>query len=59
MNSIDGIVWEADPKTLQFTFISKQAERLLAMPQRIGLSKRASGKTMSIQKTMNVPRPCI
>ena len=29
VNSIDGIVWEADAKTLQFTFISKQAERLL------------------------------
>jgi PAS domain S-box-containing protein len=31
------------------TFISKQAERLLGLPQRIGLSKRASGKTMSIE----------
>lgn len=29
VNSIDGIVWEADPKTLQFNFVSKQAERLL------------------------------
>jgi len=29
VNSIDGIVWEADPQTLQFTFVSKQAERLL------------------------------
>ncbi|MDM8564670.1 PAS domain S-box protein [Candidatus Halobeggiatoa sp. HSG11] len=28
VNSIDGIVWEADPATLQFTFISKQAEHL-------------------------------
>jgi PAS domain S-box-containing protein len=29
VNSIDGIVWEADPQALQFTFVSKQAERLL------------------------------
>ncbi len=32
INSIDGIVWEADPRTLQFTFVSKQAERLLGYP---------------------------
>ena len=32
VNSIDGIVWEADPKTLQFTFVSKQAEKLLGYP---------------------------
>jgi two-component system, cell cycle sensor histidine kinase and response regulator CckA len=29
VNSIDGIVWEADPQTLQFTFVSRQVERLL------------------------------
>jgi len=29
VNSIDGIVWEADAKTLQFTFVSKQAEKML------------------------------
>lgn len=28
-NTIDGIVWEADAQTLQFYFVSKQAERLL------------------------------
>jgi PAS domain S-box-containing protein len=27
--SINGIVWEADPRTIQFTFVSRQAERLL------------------------------
>ena len=32
VNSIDGIVWEADPNTLQFTFVSKQAEQLLGYP---------------------------
>ena len=32
VNSIDGIVWEADAETFQFTFISKQAERLLGYP---------------------------
>ncbi len=29
VNTIDGIVWEADAQTLQFYFVSKQAERLL------------------------------
>ena len=29
VNSVDGIVWDADPQTLQFTFVSRQAERLL------------------------------
>jgi PAS domain S-box-containing protein len=32
VNSVDGIVWEADARTLQFTFVSKQAERLLGYP---------------------------
>jgi PAS domain S-box-containing protein len=32
VHSIDGIVWEADAKTLQFTFVSKQAERFLGYP---------------------------
>lgn len=32
MNSVDGIVWEADPKTFEFSFVSKQAERLLGYP---------------------------
>ncbi len=30
--SIESIVWEADAKTLQFSFVSKQAERLLGYP---------------------------
>ena len=32
VNSIDGIVWEADLKTSTFTFVSQQAERLLGYP---------------------------
>ncbi|MFK5970878.1 MAG: PAS domain S-box protein, partial [Candidatus Marithrix sp.] len=32
VNSIDGIVWEADSTTFQFTFISKQAEHLVGYP---------------------------
>ncbi|MGK2862920.1 MAG: PAS domain S-box protein, partial [Chitinophagaceae bacterium] len=32
MNSVDGIVWEADPKTFMFSFVSQQAERLLGYP---------------------------
>jgi PAS domain S-box-containing protein len=32
VNSIDCIVWEADPRTRQFTFISGRAETLLGYP---------------------------
>jgi PAS domain S-box-containing protein len=32
MNSVDGIVWEADAQTLVFTFVSEQAERILGYP---------------------------
>ncbi len=32
VHSINGIVWEADPKTFKFTFVSKQAERILGYP---------------------------
>ena len=32
MNTIDGIVWEADARTVAFTFVSQQAERLLGYP---------------------------
>jgi PAS domain S-box len=32
INTVDGIVWEADAKTFQFSFVSKAAERLLGYP---------------------------
>ncbi len=32
IDSVDGIVWEADPRTFQFTFVSPRAERLLGFP---------------------------
>lgn len=32
VQSIDGIVWEINPKTFEFTFVSQQAERLLGYP---------------------------
>ena len=32
VNSVDGIVWEADAQTFEFSFVSKQAERLLGYP---------------------------
>ena len=32
VNSVGGIVWEAEPETWQFLFVSKQAERLLGYP---------------------------
>jgi PAS domain S-box-containing protein len=33
VNSIEGVVWEADPKTFAFSFVSQQAERLLGFPR--------------------------
>lgn len=32
IQSVEGIVWEADAKTFRFTFVSQQAERLLGYP---------------------------
>lgn len=32
ISSVDGIVWEADADTFQFTFVSPRAERLLGYP---------------------------
>lgn len=32
VNTVDGIVWERDPRTLGFTIVSKQAERILGYP---------------------------
>lgn len=33
VNSIQGVVWEADPRTFAFSFVSEQAERLLGYPR--------------------------
>lgn len=35
VNTVNGIVWEADAKTLEFTFVSKQAEEILGYPVRM------------------------
>ncbi len=32
VNTIEGVVWDADPRTLRFSFVSRQAERLLGYP---------------------------
>ncbi len=32
VHSIDGIVWEADPRAFRFLFVSRQAERILGFP---------------------------
>ncbi len=32
VNSVEGIVWEADAQTVQFTFVSRQAEKILGYP---------------------------
>lgn len=33
INTIDGIVWEADAQTFQYKFVSKQAEKILGYPR--------------------------
>jgi PAS domain S-box-containing protein len=39
VNSVEGIVWEADPTTFQFSFVSEQAERVLGYPVERWLSE--------------------
>src|SRR5712664_985191 len=39
VNSVEGIVWEADVPSFQFLFISKQAERVLGYPVQRWLSE--------------------
>jgi len=34
LDDLDAIVWEADPRTIQFSFVSQKAERLLGYPVR-------------------------
>lgn len=38
VHSLEGIVWEVDAPTLQITFVSKQAERLLGYPTELWLA---------------------
>ena len=39
VNSVDGIVWQANLPSLRFTFVSQQAERLLGYPVRCWLEE--------------------
>jgi PAS domain S-box-containing protein len=39
INSIDGIVWEADANTFEFSFVSDKAERLLGYPKELWTSQ--------------------
>jgi len=38
VNSIEGVVWEADAETFQFRFVSKQAERIFGYPIHLWLN---------------------
>ena len=40
INGLGGIVWEAEPETFQFSFVSAEAERILGYPVR-RLARRA------------------
>src|SRR5688500_12009796 len=39
INELGGIVWEAEPETFQFLFVSEQAERVLGFPARTWLEE--------------------
>ncbi|MEQ1798859.1 MAG: PAS domain S-box protein, partial [Lacibacter sp.] len=39
VNTIEGIVWEADAKTTQFSFVSKQAEQILGYPAELWITE--------------------
>jgi PAS domain S-box-containing protein len=41
VNSIEGVVWEADPKSFEFAFVSQQAEKLLGFPRNAWTSEPA------------------
>ena len=45
VNSLEGIVWEVEARTLQFTFVSKEAERLLGYPTALWLADTTFWKT--------------
>jgi PAS domain S-box-containing protein len=32
IDDLDAVIWEADPATIQFSFVSRKAERLLGYP---------------------------
>jgi PAS domain S-box-containing protein len=40
LDDLDAIVWEADPNTIQFSFVSQKAEHLLGFPVRRWLEDR-------------------
>jgi two-component system, cell cycle sensor histidine kinase and response regulator CckA len=40
LDDLDAIIWEADPQTIQFSFVSQKAERLLGYPVRQWLEDR-------------------
>ena len=39
INALGGIVWEAEPETLQFLFVSEEAERIFGYPTRTWLEE--------------------
>ena len=45
INCIDGIVWEADARTFDFTFVSQQCEPLLGYPQKDWMTTKGFWKS--------------
>jgi PAS domain S-box-containing protein len=63
VNSIEGVVWEADPQTLRFTFVSQHAERLLGYPPEQWLEDpnfwRAHLHPEDREKTLDITRMAV
>jgi PAS domain S-box-containing protein len=55
INSIDGMVWEAEAETFRFTFVSEQAEQILGYPRAAGPRSPTSGRNTFIPRTANGP----
>ena len=40
LDTLDGVVWEADPDTFEFAYVSRQAERILGYPLEMWVNQR-------------------
>ena len=60
INALGGIVWEAEPETFQFLFVSEEAERILGYPAQSWLDEpdfwraaHPSGRRRAVHGTLS------
>jgi PAS domain-containing protein len=59
VDSVEGIVWELDPSTFRFVFISKAAERLLGYPTERWLNEPGFWQQhLHPKDRRSLPSPC-